>query len=48
MNHLQIPFLMEAILMILAMALGFFLRSQGKPYGLVKLILGQLRKSSFR
>lgn len=37
MNAIQLPFLVEGILLIVAMVLGLFLRRKGKPYGKVKV-----------
>ena len=37
MNQTQIPFLVEALLILVAMVLGILIKSAGKPYGKVKL-----------
>lgn len=37
MNAIQLPFLVEAVLLLVAMVLGGFLGRKGKPYGKVKL-----------
>ena len=38
MNSIQLPFLVEAILVAVTMLLGFLLRKAGKPYGKLKLV----------
>ena len=37
MNPTQLPFLVEGILVLVTILLGFFLGKKGKPYGKVKL-----------
>lgn len=37
MNAVQLPFLVEGVLLIVAMVLGVFLGRKGKPYGKVKV-----------
>ena len=37
MNQTQIPFLVEALLILVAMVLGILINRSGKPYGKVKL-----------
>lgn len=39
MSQVQIPFLVEAILIAICIVVGLFLSKKGKPYGLVKLIV---------
>ena len=39
MNHTQIPFLAEFILMTVALIYGILLHRKGKPYGKVKLVV---------
>ncbi len=38
MNATQLPFLVEGILILVAMTFGIFLQRTGKPYGKVKLV----------
>lgn len=38
MNTVQLPFLVEAILILAAGTFGFFLRRGGRPWGKVKLV----------
>ena len=39
MNATQLPFLVEGILILTTMAIGFLIRRVGKPYGKVKIAL---------
>lgn len=38
MNNIQLPFLVEALLIVIAGLFGFLLRRKGRPYGWGKLI----------
>lgn len=39
MSKTQLPFLVEGILILVTMTVGFLLKSKGKPYGKVKLAI---------
>ena len=39
MNPVQLPFLVEGILVLVAMTFGILLSRKGKPYGKVKLVV---------
>ena len=39
MNNVQLPFLVEGILILAAALFGFLLRAKGKPYGKVKVVI---------
>jgi len=39
MNSIQLPFLVEAVLILTAGVFGVLLRRKGKPYGKVKLVV---------
>jgi len=39
MNRTQLPFLVEGILILATILVGYFLGKKGKPYGKVKLVI---------